>query len=465
MTPEAAGRVRLPGGRRLLTSSSFRHALAYSVLFTVSALVLLGFVYWSTTGLLWRQADETIVTEIEVLEERYRIAGLNGLTAVIDERLSRQPPGPSIYLLADAGRRPMRGNLTAWPAAEPDREGWLEFTLEALRDGSVRPARARSFRLRGGYLLLVGRDMHELQQFRTSVARTMVWGLAVTVTLALVGGAMIARGRLRRLQAIDGVLGRVMAGDLAQRVPEDDVDDDVGRLAAKLNTMLAELERLFDGVRRVSDDIAHDLRTPLTRLKNRLESIRRTRQADREDEEVERAIEEADRLLTTFSALLRIARVESGQRSGFSEVRLAPLFDDIAELYEPVFQDRGTELEVVREIEDPRVHGDRDLLFQAVVNLLENALRHAPGSAVRLAIEKGPGETVDVVVRDAGAGIPADRREQVKQRFFRLDASRKTPGSGLGLSLVSAIAELHRGSLMLGDGRPGLEARLRLPRG
>jgi signal transduction histidine kinase len=289
----------------------------------------------------------------------------------------------------------------------------------------------------------------------------MAWGLALILALALLGAVVVSRSRIRRIAKIDEVLGEVMAGDLSRRIPIDGTSDDIEDLSEKLNRMLGELSNLVEGVRRVSDSIAHDLRTPLARLKTRLERLRR----GRPDEEIGEAIDEADRLLSTFGALLRIARIESGERgrAGFAAVDLTSLIDDVAELYRPLIEEKGSRLTLHNA---PRVvvQADRDMLFQAVANLVDNAIKHTPGGG-RIEISLTPRNGgAEIIVADDGSGIPPEEREKVRERFYRLDRSRTTPGAGLGLSLVSAVAARHEGELRLEDNEPGLRAVLSLPR-
>lgn len=449
--------------KRLLRSSPFRLAVAYVALFGSSALVLLAFIYWSTAGFMLRQADETIEAEIAGLAERYQNGGLSGLTDLIEERLARQPSGSSLYLVTDANRRPLVGNLSAWPAVPPDESGWLNFRLDTRDDEPIHWARARSFRLRGGFLLLAGRDMYELQAIRSTIVRTMVWGLVLMTLLALLGGLLVSRGRIRRVAVIKEAIDDFVAGDLTRRIPQDPTGDDIEQLIGNLNQTLEELEKLVDGVRRVSDNIAHDLRTPLARLKHRLESLQQQVQDEQRREIVENAVAEADGLLDTFNALLRIARIESGERrQAFATVDLGALISDVAELYGPLLEEAGLSLEIDTDA-DLEIIGDRDLLFQALANLVDNALKHVPtGGGVQLEAGRDR-QGLLLTVSDNGPGIPDDERERVLERFHRLDSSRSTPGAGLGLSLVAAVAELHQIRLDLQDNSPGLRVELRLP--
>ncbi len=447
---------------RLFGSSTFRLALIYMALFGASVLMLLGFIYWSTVAFMGRQTDAIIDAEIEGLAERYRVSGISGLTDLIAERLSRKPAGSSVYLLADDSLQPMVGNLDRWPAAAPTANGWLSFRLEdQASSGDVHKARARVFRLQGGFHLLVGRDMHDLEEAQGYIIRALIWGLAVTVVLALVGGSMMSRSMVRRLETINEASREIMQGDLSRRIPTKGSGDDFDQLTDNLNSMLDRIELLMEDVRRVSDNIAHDLRTPLSRLRQHLEMLKmQNPSGEQQRESVEQALAEADGLLGTFNALLRIARIESAaQRAGFADVDLAALVRDVAELYEPLAEEKQQRF--TTNVQDAvHIDGDRDLLFQAVANLVDNAIKYTPaGGQIELTLQ-AHGEDARIIVADDGPGIPAEARNQVLQRFFRLDTSRTTPGSGLGLSLVAAVAKLHRAQLLLTDNGPGLRVVL-----
>ncbi|MBT6273907.1 MAG: HAMP domain-containing protein, partial [Chromatiales bacterium] len=255
--------------RTIVHSHAFRLALLHASVFGVSVAVLLGFLYWATAGYMSSQADETIVAEIEGLAEQYRERGLEGLNNVIAERLRRDPRGESVYLFAAQDYRALAGNLSRWPEAIADEQGWVDFSLNTPT--GPRRARARAFRLGGDLRLLVGRDVHALEDVRTLIRRAIAWGFAITIALAIAGGAATARATLRRLEAINDTSREIMGGDLTRRVPTSGSGDDFDQLADNLNAMLDEIEHLMASVRDVSDNVAHDLRTPLTRLRNRLE--------------------------------------------------------------------------------------------------------------------------------------------------------------------------------------------------
>ena len=431
-------------------------------LFSTSVVLLLGFIYWSTAGYMARQTDATIEAEITGLAERYRLTSLDGLVRSINERLKRNPAGSSVYLLTNSAFRPIVGNLDRWPHIAPGEDGWLVFKLEQanLGEESVHRARARTFVLRGEFHLLVGRDMNELTETRSLIVRTLAWGFGITLLLGVAGGLMMSRSTVRRIEAINATSREIIQGDLSRRIPTEGSGDDFDRLTENLNSMLDQIETLMDGVRHVSDNIAHDLKTPLTRLRNRLETINVRPDSDSAD--VEEAIAEADSLLATFNALLRIARIEAGHRkSEFSDVNLSNVVRDVVELYDPLAHERGQSLNVRIE-ENLVVRGDRDLLFQAINNLLDNAVKYTPEGG-RLEVSFGrDNSNARIVIYDSGPGIPEADRERVFGRFVRLESSRSTPGNGLGLSLVAVVAKLHRADITLG-GSDGLEVQISFP--
>ena len=462
---------------RYLRSSTFRLAVVYLLLFEGSVCVVLGFVYWTTAMHLEMEADSAIERELGSLTARYRGGGLASFSRVLDDRVARSPRGPFIYLFATAGRRALAGNVSGWPDAVPGPDGWLEFPLWAAREPDDTPhlARARVSALPGGLLLLVGRDMHEIDRACGRIRLALAWSLGLMLILGVAGALAMSRGTMRRIDAINRASREIMGGDLARRIPTRGSRDDFDQLAEQLNAMLDRIQELMDGIRRVTDDIAHDLKTPLTRLRTRLEELRDSGRLGRDSEEsVEAAIGESDRLLATFAALLRIARVESkATREGFTMVDLGALAADAAELYEPYGHEHGREVVFLGDASGIPVTGDRDLLFQAVSNLVDNALRHGGG---RVVVEAGAvpapggGRRGRIVVRDEGPGIPVADRERVFRRFVRLEASRNTAGNGLGLALVEAVAALHGGTVEVAENDasregPGLRITLSLPAG
>lgn len=452
---------------RFFASSTFRLALLYLILFSVSVGVLFGFFYWSTAGYMEDQMEATIDAEITGLAEHYQSNGLDGLHQVLGERIARQQPtGSSIYLLADFRYRPLIGNINRWPQDVEIENGWITFELEDYGDdgGAIHLARARTFRLEGGFRLLVGRDFYELARTRSLIIRTLAWGLAITLALGLLGGIFISRRMLRRIEAINTTSREIMSGELGRRIDNRGTGDELDDLAGNLNQMLDQIEYLMEGVRRVSDNIAHDLKTPLARLRNRLERVHAELDDDPERKlSLEQAISEADRLLSTFSALLRIARIETRPTTKSHEVmNLSAVLADVVELYEPLAEEKQQTLRATLG-DEALIVGDRDLVFQAIANLLDNAVKYAPGGGV-VGVESGVSEgDAFVAVTDDGPGIPEQSREKVFDRFFRLDSSRTGTGNGLGLSLVRAVVQQHNGRTTLEDNKPGLRITIRFP--
>lgn len=447
---------------RVLHTSSFRMALVYLVLFGMSSLVLLSFVYWATAGISTSQTDDTIQAEVTGLGEQYREKGLTGLLEIVHQRSRDQRQ--SLYLLVNSGGDSLAGNLTSWPSVETQEGGWLDFTYQRPVGGKSEKhrARGRHLLLGGGFQLLVGRDVHELQRVEKIMQRTLAWAVALTIALGLVGGVFMSRNFLRRIEVINKTSREIMAGDLHQRVPVAGREDELDRLACNLNEMLDQIERLVTGMRQVTENIAHDLRSPLNRLRSRLE-VTLMGDASKDDyrQALEMTIDEAAALLETFNALLNIAQAESGQSDGEPEnFDLSALVVDLAELYEPVAEEKN--LTLTRHIEEGvTLLGNRHLLSQALANLLDNGVKYSPGGgSITIVLRKHEGRA-ELVVADSGPGIPAEDLPRVTDRFVRLETSRNTPGSGLGLSLVNAVAKLHNAELILEDNLPGLKVLMR----
>jgi signal transduction histidine kinase len=439
---------------RLLRASAFRLTAAFAAVFIAAMLVLFGVVYWRTAGYAAEELDAAIALERDLVLDGYRTDGFDALQRVVSERLAQ--PERHYYVLQDAlGRR--IGNLPPFtPVA-----GWIDIVLKE-RAGNAAPRRARGFGvvLPGGGYLLVGRDLAQVDALRAMITQAFLWAIGATVLLALVGGALVSMRFLSRVDAVGRATREIMDGNLARRLPVSGADDEFDRLAAELNRMLERMQQLMENLRQVSNDIAHDLRTPLTRLRQHLESARvNARSVEDYRAAVDHAIQDSEAVLSTFGALLRIAQVEAGsRRASFSAVDLSALFEAMVETYAAVAEDAGQEL-VGRIAPDVQTHGDKDLLTQMLANLVENAVRHsARGARIAVTLDGQVG-----VVADSGPGVPEAERDKVLRRFYRLEASRTTPGSGLGLALVAAIAELHGIALELGDNRPGLRVTLRFP--
>jgi signal transduction histidine kinase len=413
-----------------------------------------------------QQMDNTIQAEIQGLAERYDQEGLQGLTKLIAERVNRQQAtGNSIYLLTTFTLKPLVGNLDRWPKNASVDNDWIEFRLEINEQtNETHLARAKIFRLPGKYGLLVGRDIHQLTEAKRRIIQALTWGLAIMVLLAFIGGLVLSRRTVRKIERINQTTNSIMSGDLSRRVPVTGRNDDFDQVADNLNQMLDRIQMLMEDIRRVSDNIAHDLRTPLARLRQHLEEARlQEKPGSKSAENLEQSIKEADSLLTTFNALLRIARIEAGQmKAGFTDIDFHRLLGDIVEFYEPLVEEKHQTLEITLEA-NIRSQGDRDLLFQAFANVIENAIKYTPDrgnlsiSLIRLSTE------LIVTISDNGPGIPETERNNVFRRFYRLDQSRSSSGNGLGLSMVTAVVSLHNGSITLEDNLPGLRTVIRLP--
>jgi signal transduction histidine kinase len=451
---------------KLLRSSTFRLAALYLVLFALSVSALLGYVYWNTAVLLERQTDETIRAEVQALADQYRLRGLNGIIDTVRRRSADD--GGAVYLLTSPSGERIAGNLDNLPSASRGEASWIEFPLNVekgrLRENHV--ARAFHTQLAGGFDLLVGRDVEALRQFATIIRQTIFYALAIALVLGLGGGLLMSRNFLRRVDAITEASRTIMAGNMAGRMPVAGSNDELDRLALALNEMLEQIESLMAGMREVSSNVAHDLKTPLTRIKARVEAALRSGRSEDYRQALENTVDESDRLLETFNALLSIARAEAGQaRQGLAVIDASTIIADVVDLYEPMAEEAGGQL-TSDAAAGLMVLADRQLLAQALSNLVDNALKYGategatPEIRVSGAIE---GENVVISVADRGPGIAAEDRGRVTERFVRLDASRSKPGNGLGLSLVSGVMKLHKGSLVLDDNAPGLVARLVLP--
>ncbi|HMA14920.1 MAG: sensor histidine kinase [Bacteroidota bacterium] len=453
--------------QRLFQTSIFRIVLLYLLLLGATLTLVLGFVYWQTAGLLERQTDETVQAEIRGLAEQYRDEGPVRLMEVIHERSGPRGVAENVYLLTGPGYEPLAGNLTAWPEAATGEDGWLEVKLARRDDPSGRPhvIRGRAFELVGGYHLFVGRDTVERGDFRGIVTRTLAWAVLPALALALLGGALIGRYSLARVDAVRAASEDIVRGDLSRRVPLNGSGDEFDRLATTINEMLARIETLMGGMRLVTDSLAHDLRSPLTRAKGAIEmALRRQEDAETYRQALEQTAAELETILRTFEALINIAQAEAGlNRLTLAELDLSGLARDLVEVYQPIAEEAGLELngEIAPDVV---IRGHRQLLGQALANLLDNAVKYTPvGGQIAVMLAAATGRGARLTVADSGPGIPAGERERVLQRFVRLDASRGTPGSGLGLSLVAAVAKLHDVTLDLADNGPGLKVTLDFP--
>lgn len=454
---------------RLFRTTAVRLAAVYALLFGAAVVGLFAFLYWRTLTLVDAETDAAIASEIAGLNEQYRQRGLVGLMRIVTERAAAQPEGVgggNVYLLTRPDFTPLAGNLHRWP--ESVRQTPAGYVFHLARDEQSGPAsvRARAFILGGDFKLLVGRDLRQRDILRRLIAETLGWGLAATIGIGILVAVIVGRRLLKRVEAINETGQRIVRGEMKERMTLTGSGDEFDRLAENLNAMLDQIERLMIGMREVTDNIAHDLRGPLTRLKARLELVLLGKSDPASYRaEIEGAIAETDRLLATFNALLSIAEAESGAlHQTMQPVDLAELARDVAELYAPAVEEKGLTLQTQTQ-PCPPVTGSRQLLFQALTNLLENAMKYTP-SGGRVVVGAGPvgaGPGAALSVADSGPGVPAELRGKVLERYVRLDQARSTPGSGLGLSLVAAVAKLHGARLEMGDNNPGLIVTLAFP--
>lgn len=447
---------------RLLRTASFRLASLYVAVFAASALVLGAAVFLAARSALENQMAARIETETTFLREEFSTGGLDHLLAVLRSR--GRGASALDYSVRDRDGRHLVGEM---PATAVSGSGWATIEVpEASEDGG-RPERVSALitDLGDGLLLAVGDDLNRITEVEEAVATAFVWTVGLAAVLGIGGGALLSRAFLNRVDAIARTAEAIIGGDLARRVPVRGTGDDLDRLAGTLNRMLDRIGILMDSLRQVSSDVAHDLRTPLSRLYQRLEEARsHARSVEEYDAAVEGAMREAEGLLETFSALLRIAQVEGASpQAAFRNVDLSAVIEAVSDAYRPDTEEAGHRLaaEVAPGI---FVHGDQELLTQTIANLVENALRHTPaGTRIGLRLSQDGGANVFLTVEDDGPGAAAEDLSRLTHRFYRSERSRTTPGNGLGLSLVAAVAELHGADLRLENAEPGLRVSLVFP--
>ena len=456
---------------KLLRTTAFQLTLVYLLIFILFAASLLGYLALNTRRLITEQITATVQGEIRGLTERYNEAGLRGLVTAVELRARR--PGSSLYLVTTPNGEGLAGNVGALQPGVLNHPGWLETSYRRIDspEGADRSALVEVVRL-GGFRLLVGRDLDERERLYSIITNAGRWSFALVVVLGLAGGFFVSRRVLSRIDAMSGTAQTIMAGDLSGRLPVAGTGDELDRLADKVNAMLDRIEALMRGLTEVSDNIAHDLKTPLTRLRNRCEQALRGPADDANYRAaLESTIDESDELIRTFDALLMIARAESGHvRDNMTEFDAAEVARGVTELYEPLAEEKGLSLKVDVSAAAP-VRGNRELVSQALANLVDNAIKYAKpdaklnGTPAEILVKLGSeGERIMLSVEDHGPGIPDADRGRVVERFVRLEKSRSEPGSGLGLSLASAVARLHGGDLKLEDNEPGLRGTITLPR-
>lgn len=461
---------RLPA---ILRTTAARLTALYLLLFAASALVLVVYMTSLSARMLNDQTRETILEEALSLAGFYESGGLSRLVRVVAQR-ARQP-GAFLYLLTDPNGRPLAGNVESLEPGVLETDGWTErpFAYRRYGDTAGTPraeghlAIAQVVRLPNTMIILVGRDLGEPEQFRLVVRRSLTAALALMGLGAFAIWFFVGRKALHRIDDISQASRRIMGGDLAGRLPVTGAGDEFDRLSENLNAMLARIGALNEGLKQVSDNIAHDLKTPLTRLRNRVESALAGSRTEAEYRDaLEATIAESDQLIRTFNAILMISRLEAGySQEATGEVDLGTIVTDVVELYEPLAEEAGVDLSL-GEVAAARVAGNRELIGQALSNIVDNAIKYSAGAEggakviVSLARRDGSWR---LAVADNGPGIPPEDRAPATERFVRLEKSRSQPGSGLGLSLAKAVMTFHGGSLDLSGREPGLLVEMVFP--
>jgi signal transduction histidine kinase len=448
---------------KTLRSSTFKLALIAIGTFGVIVSAIFSYVYLSTAAYVRGRLDRAIMIEYLSLQGSYGRSGRDGLAALIQQRIADRSFAGNVYLLVDPSLAPLAGNLKAWPSAATAAKGWMEFrAAEQPPDATNRPLlRAMLETFPNGERLLVGSDISDLDRFTDRIKIAVILGIALIFVLAGVASILVTRRTVGRIESINATSRAIMLSGLDKRIPLRGTHDEWDRVAENLNLMLDRIETLMGEVKQVSDNVAHDLRTPLTRMRGRLEKAYHGPRIGEDDQSlIGDTIADLDAVLRIFSSLTRIAQIEAQARKGaFRTVNLVEITGEVVELYDAAAEQDGTRLTIVGDRE-VLVSGDRDLIFDAIANLVDNAIKHGrAGGEVVVANETIDGQPV-VSIADDGPGIPVDQCEHVFKRFYRLEQNRYTPGNGLGLSLVAAVARLHGARIELLDNAPGLKLRL-----
>jgi len=448
---------------KTLTSSTFRLALIAIATFGVIVSAIFSYVYLSTSSYVRSRSDRAIVTEYSSLRDAYARSGRAGLIDLIRQRLADKGFADDAYILVDPSSAVLAGNLKAWPSTVAATKGWVEF-----RAPGSSPSAAGQPLLRGmldtlpdGDRLLVAKDVSDLDGFTDQIKIAVALGVALIFALAAVASILVTRRTVGRIESINATSRAIMQSGLDKRIPLRGTHDEWDRVAENLNLMLDRIETLMGEVKQVSDNVAHDLRTPLTRMRGRLEKAYHGQRIGEDDQLlIGDTIGDLDAVLRIFSSITRIAQIETQARKGaFRTVNLVEIASEVVELYDAAAEQDGTRLTIAGERE-VLVTGDRDLIFDAIANLVDNAIKHGRrGGQVVVANENIDGRPV-ISIADDGPGIPADECEHVFKRFYRLEHSRYAPGNGLGLSLVAAVARLHGARIEMLDNAPGLRLKL-----
>ena len=447
---------------KTLTSSTFKLALIAIGTFGVIVSAIFSYVYLSTSSYVRSRSDRAIVTEYSSLRSAYERSGRDGLIDLIQQRVADKSFAGNVYMLADPSLTVLGGNLKTWPSTITAAGGWVEFRAPKPPNARNEPLlRGILETFPGGDRLLVGKDISDLDSFTDQIKIAVISGIALIFVLAGVASIGVTRRTVGRIESINATSRAIMLSGLDKRIPIRGTHDEWDRVAENLNLMLDRIETLMGEVRQVSDNVAHDLRTPLTRMRGRLEkAYHGQRMAEDYQSLIGDTIADLDAVLGMFSSITRIAQIETQARKGaFRTVNLVEIAGDVVELYDAAAEQDGTRLTIVGDRE-VLVIGDRDLIFDAIANLVDNAIKHGrAGGQVIVANENVDGSSV-ISIADDGPGIPSDQHEHVFKRFYRLEHSRYTPGNGLGLSLVAAVAHLHGARIEMLDNSPGLQFKL-----
>lgn len=457
---------------RIFSTTAFRLSAIYLAVFAAFGVAFIFYISYNIDRILAAQLHDTIEADARGIEEQQRSGGIAALITAVEAR-SREP-GANLYLVTDANGTRLAGNIDEVPRALLENASGKPSILPYAREASTgrqRLAMVEVVPLPGGLHMVIGRDLTESERFRGIILRSLGWAVALLAVLGVIGWIFVSRRVVNRIDQATDASRRIMEGDLSGRLAIAGTGDEFDRLASSLNAMLDRIETLLYSLKDVSDNIAHDLKTPLTRLRNRVEAaLAGAPDAASYRTALESTIEESDQLIRTFNALLMIARVEAGAAdSSMTVTDASEIVHDVVELYEPVAEEAKVSLSASTQGPLP-IRGNRELLGQALANLVDNAIKHCgtagEGGPYAVNVSAAPeGEWLVLRVDDNGPGVPEEDRDRVLQRFVRLEKSRSAPGSGLGLSLVAAVVRMHRGNITLGDNAPGLSVAIRLPRG
>jgi signal transduction histidine kinase len=451
---------------KTLTSSTFKLALIAIGTFGLIVSGILSHVYLSTSSYVRARSDRAIMREYSSLLSADERSGRNGLVALIKERIADgNSPDGKMYLLVDPSSAVLAGNLRGWPSTIATDEGWAEFRVPALSAGMDQPLiRAMFERLPNGDRLLVGRDIGDLDSFTRQIKMAVFFSVVLIFSLAGVASVLITRRTVGRIESINATSREIMLSGLDKRIPLRGSHDEWDRVSENLNLMLDRIEVLMSEVRQVSDNVAHDLRTPLTRMRGRLEkAYHGTRCGEHDQALIGDTIADLDAVLRIFASLTRIAQIEAQTRKeAFCTVDLVQIVGKVAELYDAAAEQDGTRLTVIGDRPVFAV-GDPDLIFDAIANLVDNAIKHGHAGGDVVVTSEVVDDAPVISIADDGPGISADEHEQVFKRFYRLEHSRYAPGNGLGLSLVAAVVRLHGARIEMLDNSPGLKVKVWFP--